>query len=139
MIKKIVAKSLLLIIVSILLISNINAISLEDSTNKNIQIYDRTNYESILIENGVIFGITIMTINSNPCGLLEFVNIAIEGEVKKDIKSGLFGFFIARVPIGKYHILASKLGFHSSYAYVRLFQFKPFAIITFKLEQKGWN
>lgn len=139
MIKRIVAKSLLIIMVSIILTSDINAISLEDSTNKNFKIYDRTNNEFIMIENGVIFGITIMTINSKPCGLLEFVNITIEGEVKKDIKSGLFGFFIARVPIGKYYILANKLGFHSSYAYVRLFQFKPFAFITFKLEKKGWN
>ena len=137
--KKILQLYILILLVGILLTSNINANSFEILTNKNDQIYNDSTFEKSIINNGIIFGRTIMTIKSNPCGPLQFCNISIEGEVTKNKKSGVFGFFIVRVPIGHYYLLASKFGFHSSFAYVKLFRFKPFSIVTFKLEKKGWN
>jgi len=129
----------ILIIFIILLISNINATSFENITTHKDQIYGSSNYNKTLLNNGIIFGRTIMTINSNPCGSLEFVNITFKGEETKKTKSGLFGFFIVRIPIGKYFVVASKYGFHDAYTNVMLFRFKPFVIITLKLEKRGWN
>jgi hypothetical protein len=129
---------ILLSLFSVLLNSSINANTFTDKFDF-IESAGKINCEILTINNGIIIGRTIMTINSKTCGSLEFVNITFTGEQTKKIKSGLFGFFIVRIPIGKYFVSASKYGFHDTYTNVMLFTFKPFAIITLKLEKKGWD
>lgn len=123
----------------IIITSNINAISLKRNSEENIQIHDKINCDPLLIENGIVIGRTVMTIKSKPGGLLQYVNISIEGEVIKNIKTGRFGLFIIIIPIGRYKFTASKPGFYNSYRYLTLYWFKPFAIVSFKLEKIGWN
>lgn len=137
--KKILLISIPLILFLTIATSSINAISYDIKITEKILTHDEIKYEPLLIENGIVFGRTIMNINYKPCGPLEFVNISFYGEETKNIKSGLFGFFIARIPLGKYLVIASKYGFESSFTYVNLFRFKPFAITIFKLEKIGWN
>ena len=140
--KKIVLILLLIILVCIMGISNINAISFIGNPEEIIQIQDRINNDPLLIDNGIVFGRTIMSIKSKRCGPLQFVNISFEnenGEVIKNIKSGMFGFYIVRIPIGRYLVTATKFGFHSSFTYLTLFRFKPFAVAPFKLDKIGWN
>jgi hypothetical protein len=123
----------------ITVISCIDATSLTNYAYEYTPYQGKTNSNVPVIDNGILFGRTIMTINSDPCGPLQFVNISIKGEVTKEIKSGVFGFFISRIPIGRYLVTASIFGFHSTYTCVNLFRFKPFVIITLKLEKKGWK
>jgi hypothetical protein len=123
----------------IILNTGIDALSITNNNYEFTRSHIIINKNVSLIDNGIVFGRTIMSINSNPCGPLEFVNITFKGEETKKIKSGLFGFFIVSMPIEKYFVVASKFGFHDTYTYAMLFRFKPFAIITLVLEKKGWN
>jgi hypothetical protein len=124
---------------SVFLNIGIDALSITNNNYESTRSHNEINSSVSLINNGMVFGRTIMTINSKPCGPLEFVNITFKGEETIKIKSGLFGFFIVNIPIGKYFVAASKFGFHDAYTYVILFRFKPFAIISLILEKKGWS
>ena len=124
---------------SIFLNIGIDALSITNNNYESTRSHNEINSSVSLIKNGIVFGRTIMAINSNPCGPLEFVNITFKGEETIKIKSGLFGFFIVRIPIGKYFVAASKYGFYDAYTYAMLFRFKPFAITTLILDKRGWN
>ncbi|KYK32412.1 MAG: hypothetical protein AYK22_09230 [Thermoplasmatales archaeon SG8-52-3] len=130
---------ILLTLFSIILTTGIEAFSITNNNYEFTRSHGEKNSNVSLINNGIVFGRTIMAINSNPCGPLEFVNITFKGEETIKIKSGLFGFFIVKIPIGKYFVAASKYGFYDAYTYVMLFRFKPFAIITLILDKRGWN
>jgi len=123
----------------VILNTGIDALSITNNNYEFTISHNAINSSVSLVNNGIVFGRTIMAINSNPCGPLEFVNITFKGEETIKIKSGLFGFFIVRIPIGKYFVAASKYGFYDAYTYAMLFRFKPFAIITLILDKRGWN
>jgi hypothetical protein len=129
----------ILIVICLILISGIDAHYITQNNYKFTRFHSEINSNVTFINSGIVFGRTIMAINSNPCGSLDFVNITFKGEETIKIKSGLFGFFIVRIPIGKYFVTASKYGFYDAYTYTMLFRFKPFAIITLILDKRGWN
>lgn len=137
--KRISIPLLFVIIFLILLTSNINALHLHDVSLYNIKDKDKFNNDLLFFENGIIIGRTYMTIKSKDAGVLQYVDLSIQGDQTKEIRSGVFGFFIVSVPLGRYKISGSKPGFYNNSIDVGLYWFKPFALGIIKLEKIGWN